>query len=56
MGCIKDILSLKGDNYIEWKRKVDLAVILDEVDWVVTACPTEPETPVRKGNEADATW
>jgi len=32
MGCIKDILILKGDNYTEWKKKIDLAFILVEVD------------------------
>jgi hypothetical protein len=32
MGCIKDIPILKGDNYIEWKRKLDLTFILVEVD------------------------
>ena len=47
MGCIKEILTLKGDNYTEWKKKVDLAFILAEVDWVVTSPrPTEPEAPV----------
>jgi hypothetical protein len=57
MGCIKDIPTLKGDNYIEWRRKLDLTFILGEVDWVVTApCPTEPEAPVREANEGDAVW
>jgi hypothetical protein len=32
MGYIKDISILKGDNYIEWRRKLDLAFILGEVD------------------------
>uniref|UniRef100_I1P606 Uncharacterized protein n=1 Tax=Oryza glaberrima TaxID=4538 RepID=I1P606_ORYGL len=32
MGCIKDIPTLKGDNYEEWKRELDLAFILGEVD------------------------
>ena len=55
MAYIKDIPTLKGDNYIEWKKKIDLAFILAEVDWVVTTpCPTEPVAPVREINEADA--
>ena len=32
MGCIKEILTLKGDNYTEWKKKIELAFILVEVD------------------------
>ena len=56
MGCIKEIPTLKGDNYTEWKKKIDLTFILAEVDWVVTSpCPTEPVAPVRETNEADAT-
>jgi hypothetical protein len=55
MGCIKDISTLKGDNYIKWRRNLDLAFILGEVDWVVTApCPTEPETSVREADDTDA--
>ncbi|XP_066341773.1 carotene epsilon-monooxygenase, chloroplastic-like [Miscanthus floridulus] len=57
MGCIKEIPTLKGDNYTEWRKKIDLAFILAEVDWVVTSpCPTEPVAPVRETNEADAAW
>jgi hypothetical protein len=57
MGCIKNIPTLKGDNYIEWRRKLDLTFILDEVDWVVSApCPTEPEAPVMEADETDAAW
>ena len=57
MSCIKEMPTLKGDNYIEWKKKIDLAFILAEVDWVVTTpCPTESVTPVRETNEADVTW
>ena len=57
MGCIKEIPTLKGDNYTKWKKKIDLAFILAEVDWVVTSpCPTEPVAPVRETNEADAPW
>ena len=36
MGYIKEIPTLKGHNYTEWKKKIDLAFILAEVDWVVT--------------------
>jgi hypothetical protein len=54
MGFIKDIPPLKGDNYTEWMKKIDLAFVLAEVDWVVTTpCPTEPVTSVRETNESD---
>ena len=57
MGCIKDIPTLKGDNYTEWKKKIDLAFILAEVNWVVTSpCSIEPVAPVRETNEANAAW
>ena len=57
MGCIKEIPTLKGDNYTEWKKKIDLAFILAEVDWVITSsCPTKPVAPVRETNEVDVAW
>jgi hypothetical protein len=57
MGFIKDIPPLKGDNYIEWKKNIDLAFVLAEVDWVVTTpCLNEPVAPVRYTNETDVDW
>jgi hypothetical protein len=57
MSCIKEIPTLKGDNHAKWKRKIDLAFILAEVNWVViTPCPTEPVAHVREANETDAAW
>ena len=57
MAYMKDIPSLKGDNYIEQKKKIDLAFILAEVDQVVTTpCPKEPMAPVRETDETDAAW
>jgi hypothetical protein len=35
MICIKDVPTLRGDNYTEWRKKVDLAFVCAEVDWVV---------------------
>jgi hypothetical protein len=32
MSFIKDIPPLKCDNYTEWKKKIDIAFILAEVD------------------------
>nr|AAM01011.1 Putative retroelement [Oryza sativa Japonica Group]AAN04198.1 Putative retroelement [Oryza sativa Japonica Group]AAP52319.1 retrotransposon protein, putative, Ty1-copia subclass [Oryza sativa Japonica Group] len=57
MGYIKDIPTLKGYNYEEWKRELDLAFILGEVDWVLTTpCPIEPADLVRGEKESDAEW
>ncbi|XP_066320479.1 uncharacterized protein [Miscanthus floridulus] len=57
MAYIKDIPTLKGNNYIEWKKKINLTFILAEVDWVVTTpCPKEPEAPVRETNKTNAAW
>ncbi len=57
MGCIKDIPTLKGDNYGEWKRKLDLAFILGEVDWeLTTPCPIEPDALVQSDKQSDADW
>uniref|UniRef100_A0A453MU40 Uncharacterized protein n=1 Tax=Aegilops tauschii subsp. strangulata TaxID=200361 RepID=A0A453MU40_AEGTS len=35
MSFLKDVPTLRGDNYTEWRKKVDLAFVYDEVDWVV---------------------
>jgi hypothetical protein len=52
-----EIPTLKGDNYTEWKKKIDLTYILAEMDWVVTSpCPTEPVALVRETNGAVAAW
>jgi hypothetical protein len=55
MGFVKDIPPLKGDNYTEWKKKIDLVFVLAEVDWVVTTpCLTEPMAAVREANKSNA--
>ena len=37
------------------RKKIDMAFILAEVDYVVTSpCPTKPVALVRETNEADA--
>jgi hypothetical protein len=32
MRCLKDVPTLRGDNYTEWWKKVDLAFVCAEVD------------------------
>ena len=57
MGCIKDVPTLRGDNYTEWRKKVDLAFVCAEVDWVVdTPQPTKPAEPVKEANDDDDAW
>jgi hypothetical protein len=54
MGCIKDVPTLRGNNYTEWRKKVDLAFVCAEVDWVVdTPQPIKPPEPIR---DDDAAW
>ena len=57
MSCIKEVPTLRGDNYTEWRRKVDFAFVCAEVDWVVdTPQPVQPTEPVRDAKDTDATW
>ena len=57
MGFISHIPTLKGDNYGEWIKKVDLAFVCGEVDEMITTPkPTEPPAPVRGESDTDAEW
>lgn len=57
MGCLKDVPTLRGDNYIEWRKKVDLAFVCAEVDWVVdTPQSPKPTEPVRDAKDDDDAW
>ncbi|KAM3292129.1 hypothetical protein ACQJBY_036191 [Aegilops geniculata] len=57
MSCLKDVPTLRGDNYTEWRKKVDLAFVCAEVDWVVdTPQPVKPTEPVRDAKDNDAAW
>jgi hypothetical protein len=54
---LKDVPTLRGDNYTEWRKKVDLAFVGGEVDWVVdTPQPVKPIEPVRDAKDDDAAW
>jgi hypothetical protein len=35
MSCIKDIPTLSGDNYTEWRKKVNFAIVCTGVDWIL---------------------
>ena len=55
--AIEKIPKLKEDNYTEWKKKLDLAFVLADVEWIkTTPCPLRPEAPVRQDGESDADW
>ena len=57
MSCLKEVPTLRGDNYTEWRKKVDLAFVCAEVDWVVdTPQPVKPKEPERDADDDDATW
>jgi hypothetical protein len=58
MSCLKDVPTLRGDNYTEWRKKVDLAFVCAEVNWVVdTPQPVKPIEPVRDvKDDDDAAW
>ena len=57
MSCLKDVPTLRGDNYTEWRKKVDMAFICADVDWVVEQPqPVRPKEPVRETTDDDAAW
>ena len=57
MSCLKDVPTLRGDNYAEWWKKVELAFVCAEVDWVVTTPqPVKPAEPVRASDDDDSAW
>ena len=57
MGFIIHIPTLKGDNYGEWVKKVDLVFVCGEVDEIITTPkPTEPPAPVGEDSDTDAEW
>ncbi|XP_021309174.1 uncharacterized protein LOC110432711 [Sorghum bicolor] len=57
MTFINTIPPLKGDNYVEWRKKIDMAFTFAEVDWVLdTERPVQPVPPVRATDETDDAW
>jgi hypothetical protein len=57
MRCIKDVPTLRGDNYTEWRNKVDFAFVCAEVDWIVdTPQLVKPIEPFRDAKDDDAAW
>uniref|UniRef100_A0A8R7UW61 CCHC-type domain-containing protein n=1 Tax=Triticum urartu TaxID=4572 RepID=A0A8R7UW61_TRIUA len=57
MSCLKDVSTLKGDNYTEWRKKVELSFVYAELDWVVdTPQLVRPTEPVREATDDNAAW
>jgi hypothetical protein len=57
MSCLKDVPTLRGDNYTEWRKKVDLDFVCAKVDWVVdTPKAVKPIEPIRDAKDDDAVW
>ena len=57
MNSLKDVPTLRGDNHSEWRKKVDLAFICAELDWVVdTPQPVKPKEPEREAKDSDDDW
>ena len=57
MNSLKDVPTLRGDNHSEWRKKVDLAFICAEFDWVVdTPQPVKPKEPEREAKDSDDDW
>jgi hypothetical protein len=48
MSSINKVLILNAENHKEWIRKVDLAFVCAELDWVLKEPqPVQPQKPVR---------
>jgi hypothetical protein len=57
MICLKDGPTLKGDNYTEWRQKMELTFVCAKVDWVVdTPQPVKPTETVRETTNDDVAW
>ncbi|XP_020185692.1 uncharacterized protein [Aegilops tauschii subsp. strangulata] len=57
MSCLKDVPTLRGDNHIEWRKKVELAFVCADLDWVLDEPqPVRPTEPVREASDDDAAW
>ena len=57
MTCIKEIPTLEGRNYSEWRKKIDLAFVCAEIDWVLTTPKlVEPMKPMRADTGTNEQW
>ena len=57
MSCLKEVPTLRGDNHTEWRKKVELAFVCADLDWVVEKPqPVRPTEPVREATDDDVAW
>uniref|UniRef100_A0A453JYA3 DUF4219 domain-containing protein n=1 Tax=Aegilops tauschii subsp. strangulata TaxID=200361 RepID=A0A453JYA3_AEGTS len=57
MSCLKDVPTFRGDNHTEWRKKVELAFVCADLDWVLDEPqPVRPTEPVREATDDDAAW
>ena len=57
MSCLKEVPTLRGDNDTEWRKKVELAFVCADLDWVLDEPqPVRPTEPVREATDDDAAW
>ena len=57
MSCLKHVPTLRGDNHTEWRKKVELAFVCADLDWVLDEPqPVRPTEPVRETTNDDAAW
>ena len=56
-GYVAQISELIGNNYKQWRKMLNLALLMLGLDSVMTSpCPTAPEAPVRGANETNEAW
>ena len=56
-GYIGQIPELVGSNYKQWRKMLDLALLMLDLDSVmISPCPKDLEAPVREANETNETF
>jgi hypothetical protein len=57
INSISSVPILNTDNHKEWSRKVYLAFVFAELDWVIKKPqPVQPPKPVREEKDDDVEW
>ncbi|XP_044427439.1 uncharacterized protein [Triticum aestivum] len=57
MSCLKEVPTLRGDNHTGWRKKVELAFVCADLDWVLDEPQSvRPTEPVRETTDDNAAW